>query len=62
MNRVISPGIYNVSNDFMVIGSLASLDGPLVTNALLLSKSHPPAFHHMAHTCNSCLSWSNDSS
>ena len=34
-NRAISPRIYNVINGFTVFGCLGSLDGPLVTIALL---------------------------
>ena len=52
-SRVMSPAIYNVSNGFTYIGSLASLDGPFIINSLLFSQAHPSAT-----SAPQCIAWS----
>jgi len=77
-NRVISPGIYNVSNGNWLFDCLASLNSSCNKLALFLDLSEIHLLNsllepslpsrvlndggHMAHTCNLCLSWCHDSS
>jgi len=54
-NRMISPGVYDVSNGFTVICLFASIDGPLATSSLFLC--HDQQLYQSKYKTDSATNW-----